>query len=146
MDQAANFDLALRTPLMIRAPGYARGARTAAIVEGLDVHPTIAELLGIAPAAALDGQSLVPLLADPSAPGKGFAAALWTSALALDGGAWFGESLRTGRWLYTEWRNTDASLRARMLYDHETDPDETINVAERVDRRCWASSRRSCAL
>lgn len=129
----ANFDLALRTPLVIRAPGHARGARVAAIVEGLDVYPTIAELLGLAPPDALQGQSLVPLLADPSAPGKGFAAALWTSALAFDGGPWFGESLRSGRWLYTEWRNPDASLRARMLYDHESDPDEAVNVAERVD-------------
>ena len=76
---------------------------------------------------------MVPLLADPSHPGKGFAVSLWTSALAFDGGPWFGESLRTGPWLYTEWRNPDASLRARMLYDHEADPDETVNVAERVD-------------
>lgn len=129
----ANFDLALRTPLVIRAPGYARGARVPAIVEGLDVYPTIVELLGLTPADGLDGQSVVPLLADPSAPGKGFAASLWTSAISLDGGPWFGESLRTGRWLYTEWRNADASLRARMLYDHEADPDETVNVAEQVD-------------
>jgi len=129
----ANFDLALRTPLVIRAPGYARGAHVPAIVEGLDVYPTILELLGIAPRGVLDGQSVVPLLADPSAPGKGFAASLWTSALAFDGGVWFGESLRTGPWLYTEWRNPDASLRARMLYDHDADPDETVNVAERVD-------------
>lgn len=58
----------------------------------------------------------------------------WTSAISLDPGPWFGESIRTGRWLYTEWRDRDGSLRARMLYDHDDDPGETVNVAESTDR------------
>lgn len=129
----ANFDLALRTPLVIRAPGYARGGRSAAIVEGLDVAPTLFDLLGLEIPPEADGASLVPLLADPGAPGKGFAVSQWTSAISLDPGPWFGESIRTDRWLYTEWREVDGRLRARMLYDHEADPDEAVNVAERVD-------------
>ena len=129
----ANFDLALRTPLVIRAPGAARGAASDAIVEGLDLVPTLLELTGVAAPADLDGLSLTPLLDDPRGAGKGFAVSLWTSAISLDPGPWFGESIRTGRWLYTEWRDRDGSLRARMLYDHETDPDETVNVAESAD-------------
>lgn len=129
----ANFDLALRTPLVIRAPGAARGAATDAIVEGLDLVPTILELTGAAAPPDLAGASLTPLLDDPRAPGKGFAVSQWTSAISLDPGPWFGESIRSGRWLYTEWRDRDGSLRARMLYDLETDAGETVNVAESVD-------------
>ena len=129
----ANFDLALRTPLVIRAPGAARGAASDAIVEAVDLVPTILELAGVAAPPDLAGASLTPLLDDPRVAGKGFAVSVWTSAISLDPGPWFGESIRTGRWLYTEWRDRDGSLRARMLHDHEVDPDETTNVAESVD-------------
>lgn len=129
----ANFDLALRTPLVIRAPGAARGAATDEIVESLDLAPTILELTGVAAPPDLGGLSLTPLLDDPRMPGKGFAVSQWTSAISLDPGPWFGESIRTGRWLYTEWRDRDGSPHARMLYDHETDPGETVNLAETTD-------------
>jgi iduronate 2-sulfatase len=128
-----NFDLTLHTPLVIRAPGAARGAVSDAIVESVDLAPTILELTGVAPPAELAGLSLTPLLDDPRGSGKGFAVSQWTSAISLDPGVWFGESIRTGRWLYTEWRERDGSLRARMLYDHERDPGETVNVAETTD-------------
>ncbi len=129
----ANFDLALRTPLVIRAPGAARGAASDAIVEGVDLVPTILELTGVAAPTDLAGESLTPLLDDPRRPGKGFAVSQWTSAISRDPGPWFGDSIRSGRWLYTEWRRPDGSLHARMLYDHETDPGETVNLAESAD-------------
>ena len=118
---------------MIRAPGALRGAATDEIVESLDLAPTILELTGVAAPSDLGGASLTPLLDDPRGAGKGFAVSQWTSAISLDPGPWFGESIRTGRWLYTEWRDRDGSLRARMLYDHDDDPGETVNVAESVD-------------
>ncbi|MBY0274885.1 sulfatase [Candidatus Binatia bacterium] len=129
----ASFDVTLRTPLVIRAPGAARGAATDEIVESLDLLPTLLELTGVAPPPDLAGTSLTPLLDDPHTPGKGFAISQWTSAISLDPGPWFGESIRTGRWLYTEWRDRDGSLHARMLYDHQSDPGETVNVAESTD-------------
>lgn len=130
----ANFDLTLRTPLVIRAPGFARGARSRAIVEALDLYPTLTDLLGVTTPQHVEGKSLRGVLDDPAVTGKGWAVSQWTSAISLDAGPWFGESLRTERWLYTEWRNTDGTLHARMLYDHESDPGEMVNVAERVDR------------
>lgn len=129
----ATFDLALRTPLIIRAPGGARRAVSDAIVESVDLMPTILELTGVAAPSHLAGMSLTSLLDNPRLPGKGFAVSQWTSAISFDPGPWFGESIRTGRWLYTEWRNLDGSLRERMLFDHETDRDETVNVADSTD-------------
>ena len=39
----------------------------------------------------------------------------------------FGYSLRTPRWRYTEWDGGDAG---RELYDHDNDPRELTNLAE----------------
>jgi len=42
-----------------------------------------------------------------------------------------GYSVRTDRFRYTEWRDwKTGATEARELYDHQTDPDETKNVAE----------------
>ena len=45
-----------------------------------------------------------------------------------------GYSIRTDRYRYVEWyewdqSNTKGALTDRELYDHETDPDENINIA-----------------
>ena len=53
---------------------------------------------------------------------------------AKDWKAW-GYSLRTDRWRYTEWRAiSDGSVMARELYDHESDPLETKNLADEAGR------------
>jgi iduronate 2-sulfatase len=50
------------------------------------------------------------------------------AAAAKGAGAkrFFGYSLRTDRWRYTEW---DEGKQGRELYDHETDPEELKNLA-----------------
>jgi len=129
----ANFDWALHVPLLIRAPGFSRGAHAAAVVEILDLYPTLADLAGLDRPAHLAGLSLEPLLRDANAPGKGWAVSQYHALTSHDPGPWFGESLRTDNWLYTEWRQPDGALRARMLYDHDDDPAENVNIAETVD-------------
>ena len=45
-----------------------------------------------------------------------------------------GYSMRTDQFRYTEWIKTeDNSVIARELYNHITDPDENINVAEKPE-------------
>jgi iduronate 2-sulfatase len=96
----------------------------------------------VKPPANLQGQSLVPLLRDPSATGRGWAltqvnrgpaaaagkAKGKAAATKADagGGRFSGYSLRTPRWRYTEW---DAGKQGRELYDHDTDPRELTNLA-----------------
>jgi arylsulfatase A-like enzyme len=128
----ANFDRALRVPLVIRAPGF-DGARIDEVVELLDVFPTLADLAGLSPPDHLDGRSLRAIMEEPDASGSGVAASRYHSTVSLDPGPWSGESIRTDRWLFTEWRTSEGMLHARMLYDHRTDPEETVNVAETVD-------------
>jgi len=58
------------TPLLLRGPGVPRGRRVSAVVQNLDVVPTVLELLRVPAPAGLAGRSLRPLLASesPAAP------------------------------------------------------------------------------
>jgi iduronate 2-sulfatase len=106
-------------------------------VSHLDLFPTLAELAGVKAPANLQGQSLVPMLKDPAAKGRGWALTqvvrgggikrFGASAATGDGGGrFFGYSLRTPRWRYTEWGE---GTQGRELYDHDADPKELTNLA-----------------
>lgn len=118
----ANFDHAMRTPLLIDAPGRPDGKRTTALVEYVDLYPTLMELTGqTAPAGQLEGSSLVPVLDDPEATVKDAIVSKYQD----------GTSLRTDRYLYTEFQKRSAEIpHARMLFDLQADPMETRNLAE----------------
>lgn len=61
-------DCILRAPLIVAAPGLARGMRVTGLSEHVDLPGTILDLLGLAPDWGVHGTSLVPLL--HGAPGK----------------------------------------------------------------------------
>ena len=126
------FELDDRVPLIVAPPRYPNaGDRTDAIVELLDIYPTLAELCGLTPPQFLQGRSLMPLLARSDA--------MWEDAAITQHPrpAYYkkepeamGYSLRTDRFRYTEWRQWKTGLvLGRELYDHEHDPEETINLA-----------------
>ena len=133
------FEESARVPLLIVAPGKSRaGGVAAAPVSQVDILPTLAALCGVKPPNNLQGQSLVPLLADPSEAGRGWALTQVVrhrpgrdKAKAAGGVAlptqFFGYSLRTPRWRYTEW---DEGREGRELYDHERDSRELTNLAD----------------
>jgi iduronate 2-sulfatase len=136
------FEESARVPLLVVAPGASvKGGVARSPVSHVDLFPTLAELCGVKPPANLQGQSLVPLLKDPSAAGRGWAitqvsrgggplrAAVTTNIMA-DGPRFFGYSLRTPRWRYTEW---DEGKQGRELYDHDSDPRELTNLAGRPE-------------
>jgi arylsulfatase A-like enzyme len=133
------FEESARVPLVVVAPGVGRpGAVARAPVAHVDIFPTLAALCGVEPPRNLQGQSLVPLLEDPAATGRGWAVTqvirgsnLGRVAAKSDAGAsapkqFFGYSLRTPRWRYTEW---DEGREGRELYDHDADPQELTNLA-----------------
>ena len=114
------FEESARVPLLIVAPGAAKGAVAKSPVAHIDLYPTLTELCGVKAPGNLQGQSLVPMLRDPALPGRGWALTQVTR------GSFSGYSLRTPRWRYTEW---DEGRKGRELYDHETDPKELVNLA-----------------
>jgi arylsulfatase A-like enzyme len=121
-----NFEVAARAALMISAPGMkTAGAKTEALTELVDVYPTLCELAGLPRPDGLEGASFAPLLADPQRPWKSAAFSQYPRQKEI-----MGYSMRTDRYRYTEWRMRDGSkVVARELYDHETDPHETVNLA-----------------
>jgi arylsulfatase A-like enzyme len=122
-----NYEGATRAPLIVAAPGRkAAGADCRALVEFVDVYPSLVELCGLPKpkdAAGLEGKSFVPLLDDPKRA--------WDKAAFSEypKGGRQGIALRTDRYRYVEWRDKNGELAARELYDHQTDPQENENVA-----------------
>ena len=132
------FEESARVPLLVVAPGVSKkGGVAKTPVSHVDLFPTLAELCGVTAPGNVQGQSLVPILRDPSATGRGWAltqvhrtGGAGTEKMkgkAKGGGQRFnGYSLRTSRWRYTEWAE---GAQGRELYDHDSDPKELTNLA-----------------
>lgn len=119
------FEESARVPLIMVVPGLTRpGSVIPAPVGLVDLYPTLAELCGVETPANLQGQSLVPMLRNPAEKGRGWALTQVTRRRA--GREFFGYSIRTERYRYTEW---DEGREGRELYDHEVDPQELVNRA-----------------
>ena len=114
------YEQTLHCPLIARGPGIASGRRAEGLVEYVDVYPTLCEASGLAIPAHLQGRSFLPQLKDPDAPGK--------AAVFSRHGP--GDSVKTDRYRYSEFRDKSGKVVARMLYDHKIDPGENANIAE----------------
>ncbi|MDZ4851515.1 MAG: sulfatase [Pirellulaceae bacterium] len=130
-----NFERGTRVPLILSVPKQkSAGQKTRALVELVDVYPTLVELAGLPLPSHLEGASLVPLLEDPARSWKTAAFSEYArrgSATAMGRGpdTFMGHSIRTDRWRYTEWLDPKKEEAGRELYDHENDPAESVNLA-----------------
>jgi iduronate 2-sulfatase len=130
------YEAATRAPLLLSALGGVSrraGGRTDALVELIDLYPTLAELCGLPPPDKLDGRSMVPLLRDPKLSWKTAAYSQfprpWAASSAQPPRR-MGYSVRTDRFRYVEWRDfKTGELLARELYDYPAGATETINLA-----------------
>ena len=113
-----------RTPVMFVVPrgiskvlsqGTKAGTRVDRPVGLIDIYPTLVDLCGLGENKALEGQSLVRLLADSKAK--------WDRpALTTHGRK--NHALRTPRWRYIRYGDG-----TEELYDHQSDPNEWTNLA-----------------
>ncbi len=131
----SNFEQATHSPLIISAPGFPTDGKTKAMVESLDIFPTLCELAKLPIPGTLQGESLVPILENPKAKGRAFA----MSQYPRQGDRLMGYALRTERYRFVAWmkgeiRNTGkfdpANIVSLELYDYQTDPLETVNQAK----------------
>jgi arylsulfatase A-like enzyme len=125
-----NYERATRSALVVSAPGQkAAGKTTDALVEFVDIYPTLAEVCGLPKPPGVEGYSFAPLLDDPKKPWKAAAFSQYPRG-GKDTGPLMGYAIRTDRYRYAEWRKRDGTgVVARELYDHKTDPQEDRNVA-----------------
>jgi len=128
-----NYEIDNRCVLIISTPGQRqRGESVAALVEQVDLFPTLCELAGLELPASLEGTSMVPLFQNPSRPWKTAAFGQFARGFTY---RFMGRSMQTDRYRYVEWHDwVDGRLVAAELYDHETDPLENVNIADAPGR------------
>ena len=118
------FEESTRVPLIVRAPSGVAGSATDALVELVDLYPTLADLCGLTIPDGLEGTSFRAVIEDPEIA--------WKSAVFSEvqrNGA-HGRSIRTARYRFTEWTPLDGEDAAEFeLYDLERDPREYDNLA-----------------
>jgi len=119
----STFNVANQIPLIMRVPGYSSAGLAHGPVESVDIYPTLVELASLPLPRHLQGSSLKPMLEDTDAAVNQAVFPRWKNA----------DSIRTDRFYYTEWRNKQGKIMARMLYDHQSDPEESNNVAEQPE-------------
>lgn len=174
--KATNYEIATRVPLIIwtpHMPESSRGQTTRALVELVDLYPTLCDLAGITPPSHLEGLSLTPLMAEPNRAWKTAVFSQYPNPALREWAAnplspgmretffgplirqveariieqqeerWnrelfenhlMGYAMRTDRYRVVVWRDVataDADPVFVELYDHQTDPNETVNVAEK---------------
>ena len=122
------FEQGARVPLIVAAPGKRGNVACRRLVEILDLYPTLTDYCGLETPEALEGTSLVPLLEDPQRPWKPAAVTIEGRIVKATGKRTVtGHSVRTERYRYTEW---DGGQQGIELYDHATDPQEFVNLAQ----------------
>lgn len=122
------FEESARVPFIVSAPGMkALGKTSASLVELLDLFPTLCDLTGVPALPKLEGKSIRPLLDDPAAK---FHDAAFTQARRGANAENWGRSVRTARWRCTEW---DEGRSGIELYDHDADPQEYTNLADKPE-------------
>jgi iduronate 2-sulfatase len=116
------FDIGAKVPFIVRAPGLSQsGTASEAMVELIDIYPTLADLAGLKAPDHLQGISLRPLLGHPERLGK----RKYAYSVVTRGPKNLGYALRNQNWRYGKWPDGEE------LYNLRTDPQEKNNLAQK---------------
>ncbi len=121
----SNFEQAARIPLLIADPDGAVDARSSALIETVDLYPTLTELAGLPEKQGLDGISQAAVVREPATTIRDHVIHVYPRGSRL------GRAIRTERYRLVEWKKpgTSGDTAEFELYDYETDPLETKNLA-----------------
>ncbi len=123
-----NLEVDTRVPLIIHHPKMATAVgESDALVELIDLYPTLAELCGLEIPEHVQGRSLKPLLLDTKQEHRDYAYSSYPHRKETV----IGHSIRNRDYRYTEWwdAKTDERL-GRVATNLTHDPGETTNVLE----------------
>lgn len=129
-------DELLRIPLIVSCPGWRDGHASNALVQNIDIHPTLLEYAGLEAPVKMQGRSLLPLM-------RGEVDRVRDAAFAYQqneysGGQLFSSMIRTPRWKFV------ASGEDREeLYDMDADPMERRNLARDAEHAEQAQAMRN---
>lgn len=117
------FEIGTKVPFIVRVPKMTQpGSHSDAMVELIDLYPTLAELASLDPPDDLQGTSLVPLLRDPiTKDSKPYAYTVVRRRRQL------GHAIRNQDWRYAKWP------KGEELYGLSQDPRERNNLAKRPE-------------
>ncbi|MCA1758762.1 MAG: sulfatase-like hydrolase/transferase [Bacteroidales bacterium] len=111
------FERALKSAFIVNIPGEIKGKSVDKIVSSVDIYPTLMELCNVDMPHETDGKSLLPLLSFPLSDWEEAAYGYFRNGI----------SMRTERYRLTKYfRDAQPVIE---LYDHQTDPSETKNIA-----------------
>lgn len=135
--KTTNYELDTRIPLIISVPGQkSTGSRVEAIVESVDIYPTLVDLCGLSVPTSLPGKSLKSFIEDPTLAWDKPAISQfpWPWIPQVMSGRSIpevmGYSIRTQQFRYIQWNNfKTGEILASELYDHYSDPAEMENLA-----------------
>lgn len=137
-----NYLIDTRVPLLIRVPKKVLEHHSSeALVELVDVFPTLCELAEIDTPSDMEGTSFAPLLTQPDQEWKKAVFAQYIHNLKENGRnqRYMGYSIYNGDYHYVQWRKWDPKTKkagdivAEELYDIALDPQENKNVAAQTD-------------
>ena len=131
-----NFEMDTHVPLILSVPGTkTAGRRSSALVEFVDMYPTLCQACGLSVPGHLEGLGMMPLVESPDRPWKAAAFSQYPRGNIM------GYTMRTRDFRYTEWKDRKTGkAAARELYDHRSDPQENKNLADKPD--CAADQKR----
>lgn len=174
--KATNYEISTRVPLIIASPNMTKeikGKRSEALVELVDMYPTLADLANLPLPKHLEGQSFKPLLDNPNKEWKTAAFSQFPSPALREWAAnplskgmretYFGPLIneveqkikdqQKDKWnrelfenylmgyamrtqehrliVWKDYRNPEAAPIFIELYDHQNDPNETVNIADK---------------
>lgn len=120
-----NYERGTRVPLVLRVPGRKGGQRSQALVELVDLYPTLVECCGLPAVPHVEGTSFVPVLEDPQRAWKSAVFSEYTRSRDI-----VGKAVRTDTHRYVEWHDGKGQSLGRELYDSTADPEENTNLAD----------------
>ncbi len=105
---------ALQVPLIVKVPGKAKGTETKALVESVDIYPTLCELANVKVPDYVMGKSFTSVLDNPKQAFRTNAYARFKKA----------DAIVTEEFTYSLFENGE-----EMLYNLKKDPKENKNIA-----------------